>query len=172
MIRTNLRAISRLLALTAATVLAASLVSVPASAAPSPTRPGPVVAAGSLRPPTPVAPRPVAGLAQATANQNGVCNTDELCLWFLVNFQGSLSDFAFTTPHLAGFRFLSAGTGKGALVTNNSESVFNTDDTFAASVCENDNLVGPCGVLQPGQFGNFANGFADNVESFNFTFLG
>jgi hypothetical protein len=172
MIRTDVRTISRMLALTAAAALAVGAAGAPASAAPSPSHPAPVVAAGSVRPPTPVPPGRATRLAPAATNQDGVCHTDELCLWFLTNFQGSLSDFAFTTPHLAGFRYLSAGTGKGAQVTNNSESVFNTDDTFAVSVCQNDNLVGPCGVLQPGQSGNFANGYANNVESFNFTFLG
>jgi hypothetical protein len=59
-----------------------------------------------------------------------------------------------------------------ALPVNNSESLFDTDDTYAVRWCVNDNLVGPCGLVQPGRSGNFPAGFADNVESFNFTFLG
>jgi hypothetical protein len=172
MVLTNPRNIARLVALLATTVLSASLVGAPASAVPSShSKPGPAAAPSAVRPPAPVAPKRTTGLAPAIPNQDGVCNFDELCLWYFENFQGSMSDFAFTTPHLAGFRFLSAGFGQGQPVTNNSESVFNTDDEFSVSVCVNDNLVGPCGLLQPGQSGNFTASFRNNVESFNFTFV-
>jgi hypothetical protein len=171
MILKNPRDLGRLVALLAATVLSVSLVGAPASAAPSRTNPGPAVAASSVRPPAPVAPKRTASLT-VTGNQNGQCNFDEFCLWYLFNFQGSMSDFAFTTSNLAGFRFLSAGAGQGAQVTNDSMSLFDTDDEYAVQWCVNPNFVGPCGLVQPGGYGNFPAGFINNVESFNFTFLG
>jgi hypothetical protein len=173
MVLTNPRNIARVVALLATTVLSASLVGAPASAAPSShPKPGPVAAASTVRPPAPVAPKRTTGLAPAIPNQNGVCNFNELCLWYFFNFAGSMSDFAFTTPHIGGATFLSAGTGQGAHVTNNSESFYDTDSTYAVNACVNDNLVGPCMLIQPGQYGNFPYPFYDNVESFNFTFLG
>src|SRR5262245_17712726 len=69
------------------------------------------------------------GTAQA-ANNDGVINSGEFVQWYLSGFNGSFYDEFFGLTNYNGKTFRSAGTGFGASVANNSESVANYDAGF------------------------------------------
>lgn len=68
------------------------------------------------------------GVAQATAahtDENGVCEVNEICLYWGDNLTGSLYDSYSWYPDLVGKRFVSGGPGQGSWVKNNAASVWN-----------------------------------------------
>lgn len=84
-----------------------------------------VLAAGALT-------APVAAEPPRTAEQNGICEKKEICLYYGSDNRGSLSDFSVTT-HIDDYgdsqddcyKFISSGAGQGECIKNNVESIVN-----------------------------------------------
>jgi peptidase inhibitor family I36 len=70
---------------------------------------------------------------------DGVCQTDELCLYYNSNEQGSFSDFAQNVKDFSTVRFVADGAGKGQLVKNNAASACNKTFHLTARVYYNSN---------------------------------
>jgi hypothetical protein len=126
-------------------------------ASPAGTRTGP-----ASRVPDATLTAPLDSTCDAFPNGSG-----ELCLWYYAGYQGSRIDFWWGADNLANNRFLSAGSGQGAIVANNSESVWNYDSSYTAWVCTNAYQQGVCGTVAPHSGGNFITGYWNNVESFH-----
>ena len=95
---------------------------------------------------------------------NGVCETDELCLYFNSNHQGSLADFYYEVEDFAGFTFLSSGNGKGQPVKNNAASACNKDNLLTARIYFNSGWAGPYDDVQPGTCRNLSNTYNENAS--------
>jgi len=94
-----------------------------------------------------------AQLAQKASIQsteyNGVCEVGEVCLYFNSNCQGSFADFYGAIPDFAGYKFLSAGNGKGQGVKNNAASAKNRDTSHTARIHFNSNYSGSYDNIAP-----------------------
>ena len=63
--------------------------------------------------------------AAHAANQDGTINSNEFVFYYNSYWAGSFSDFTSAKSNLAGYVFLSSGSGQGQAVKNNSASVEN-----------------------------------------------
>lgn len=150
-----------LTAVTAAVALAAAgLVGLtaPASAA-TPDKPGP---GGDSSSSTPAKPGGRAG-------KDGVCNTSELCLYYLQNRVGAKLDLFFSDANFSGDILKGGGSGNGASANNNTRSYVSLD-SFYWRVYDGANFTGTqilC--IAPGDRGNFANSFWDRASSATFS---
>jgi len=109
-----------------------------------------------------------------SAHLDGTCNiyssgTGDLCLWYFSGYGGSHVDYYFNDYSFWNDVFLSAGTGKGAVVANNSESAFNYDRIWIAWVYTSTNCSGTGGYILPWTGGNFVPTFFNNSESLCWT---
>jgi len=88
--------------------------------------------------------RPAANVTDVgiQVNHNGVCEVNEVCLYYNSNCQGSLADFEFDVPDFAPYTFVSAGAGQGQGVKNNAASARNRDTTWIADIHFNSNYGG------------------------------
>ena len=115
-----------------------------------------------------VAPSPLVRLLafQNGAPQNGTCNVGEVCLYYLHSpIFGSLYDTSHNDPNLFNNHFISAGLGRGAVVGNNAEFVWNRDPRTSVKVCTGLNYTGICGFVLPNQSGNFTSTYKNHVKS-------
>lgn len=168
-----------LLGASAAVAAATALGAAPATAAPAASD-GPAVTTATDAP----SPKLRAGRSGPSSHKttggmtrlypkDGICEVysngyGELCLYWGANFTGSMTDFFYNDANLHDDTFLSAGTGKGSTVANNSLSAFNADAYTTAHVCTDVNYYGSCGYISPATGGNLASTYALNVESLYF----
>ena len=89
----------------------------------------------------------------------------DLCLWYLSNFTGSRTGFLRNDANLVDDRFVSAGAGQNAVVTNNAESVWNYDRFVTAWAATSPNFGGSNGFISPNSGGNFSATYKNNTES-------
>jgi hypothetical protein len=89
----------------------------------------------------------------------------DLCLWYFSNFTGSRTGFLRNDSNLVDDRFVSAGSGQGAVVTNNAESVWNYDRFVTAWAATSPNFGGSNGFISPNSGGNFNATYKNNTES-------
>jgi len=104
----------------------------------------------------------VVGAAHAGA-QDGVPNNDEFIFYYNSGQTGSLSDFSAAKADLAGFDFVSAGTGYGQGVKNNAASVDNRR-AVAARVYFNSNYAGAYDHVNADSARNLVNTYNDNAS--------
>ena len=100
------------------------------------------------------------------AHEDGVCNTGELCVWYLSGRQGSFVDYWWGANDMAADVFLSAGAGQGQVVANNAESAWNYDSTYTAILCTEAYHTGNCILIPPNSGRDFGPGYLNNIESF------
>jgi hypothetical protein len=181
---TMARGVTRIGAAVGAGLLLALLAAGPAGAAP-PDGSDPAVAASGSKVPAPVTGQPApAGSKLGTTGQtaanalpmhlDGSCNaytsgTGDLCLWYFSGYGGSRVDFYYSDSNLWTNVFLSAGSGQGAVVANNSESAYNYDSIYTAWVCTSTSYNGSCGYILPRRGGNFVPTYFNNSESLYWT---
>jgi hypothetical protein len=108
------------------------------------------------------------------AHLDGTCNfylsgTGDLCLWYFSGYSGSRVDFYSADNSLWTNVFLTAGSGQGANVANNSESAYNYDAIWTAWVCTSTNQNGSCGYIRPRTGGNFNATYFNNTESLHWS---
>ena len=89
----------------------------------------------------------------------------DLCLWYFSNYGGSRTGFIRNDANLVDDRFVSAGSGQGAVVTNNAESVWNYDRFVTAWAATSPNYGGSNGFISPNSGGNFSATYKNNTES-------
>ena len=89
----------------------------------------------------------------------------DLCLWYFSNFTGSRTGFLRNDANLVDDRFVSAGAGQNAVVTNNAESVWNYDRFVTAWVATSPNYGGSNGFISPNSGGNLNATYKNNSES-------
>ncbi|CAM2848589.1 peptidase inhibitor family I36 protein [Actinomyces slackii] len=126
-----------------------------------------VLAAGALTAPAAAAP------PQST-EQNGICEKNEICLYYGSGNRGSLSDFSVNTfvddygdSRDDCYKFISPGAGRGECIKNNAESIVN-NSKFDVSV----HTSGPVGEFTWMSF-DFApyssDDFDDELKNYNTT---
>lgn len=103
-------------------------------------------------------------LPASAANENGVCEYREACLYYAGNLTGSFRDYYFNVPDFAGDTFLSPGSGQGQRVKNNSASARNADPYLTARVYYNENYSGPYDQINPSSWRNLVNAWNDNAS--------
>jgi hypothetical protein len=108
------------------------------------------------------------------AHIDGICNsffdgTGDLCLWPNTGYSGSHIDYFYGDDSVWNNVYLTAGSGQGAGVANNSESTYNYDTIWTAWVCTSTNQFGSCGYILPRHGGNFVPTFFNNTESLHWT---
>jgi len=101
------------------------------------------------------------------ANQDGNPQYKEFNFYYLSNIVGSLSDFENSKSNLSGYAFLSAGSGQGQAVKNNSASVSNNHPTKAVRVYFNSGYVGSYDNVNPITSRNLSVTYNENA-SFQF----
>jgi hypothetical protein len=101
--------------------------------------------------------------AQAV-DRNGVCEDAEMCFFWDVNRQGSMTDFYSNVGDFGDQRFLSAGRGVGSRVKNNSASVQNRDRFYQGYVCYNEWGGGPCEIVHGNSWKNLTVTKNDNAS--------
>jgi hypothetical protein len=89
----------------------------------------------------------------------------DLCLWYFSNYGGSRTGFLRNDANLVDDRFVSAGAGQNAVVTNNAESVWNYDRFVTAWVATSPNYAGSNGFISPNSGGNLNATYKNNSES-------
>jgi len=104
----------------------------------------------------------VVGAVHAAA-QDGVANDEEFIFYYNSNQAGSLSDFSAAKADLAGFTFVSAGSGSGQGVKNNAASVDNRR-AVAARVYYNSNYAGAYDHVNADSSRNLVNTYNDNAS--------
>lgn len=158
----HLTAVTGVIAMAAASLVA---LTGPASAA-APEKPGPNDASS-----TSAAERP-----SSRANKDGVCNTQELCLYYWQNRKapGSGAASAKLDLHLSDANFIGdifrVGSGSGVTANNNARSYLSTETTVYWRVWDGANYTGTqilC--IAPGDRGNFANSLWDKASSANWS---
>ncbi|MFE9687411.1 peptidase inhibitor family I36 protein [Streptomyces sp. NPDC006285] len=83
-----------------------------------------IAAAGAVVAATLAGTVATSGSAQA-AGHNGVCEAEEMCMYWGGNLSGSFHDYFYSTSDFGGDVFLSGGSGQGERVKNNSASAYN-----------------------------------------------
>ncbi len=97
--------------------------------------------------------------------QDGLFNDAELIFFYnsIGGGYGSASDFYYSKSSLSGYKFLSAGSGQGQYVKNNSASVINTDE-FRARVYYNSDYGGPYDDVRANSARDLRNTYNDNAS--------
>jgi Peptidase inhibitor family I36 len=98
------------------------------------------------------------------ASYDGVCEADEVCLYFNSDFKGSSVDFYDWVEDFAGYKFLSAGNGKGQSVKNNAASACNFDDVNTARIHFNSGWGGAVDDIPPLTCRNLTNTYNENAS--------
>jgi len=101
---------------------------------------------------------------QAVAEQNGVCNIDEVCLFYNSDVSGSFSDFYYEVEDFAGYKFLTTGNGKGQAVKNNAASACNNDSVLTARIHYNSGWQGSYDDIAPLTCRNLTNTYNENAS--------
>ncbi|HEY9408847.1 MAG TPA: peptidase inhibitor family I36 protein [Jiangellaceae bacterium] len=104
----------------------------------------------------------VAPAAQAWEG-DGRCESGEVCLHWGSNFTGSYRDYLGSEWDFAGDRFLSAGSGRGSAVKNNSASATNRSGQ-GATIYYNEGYTGPRDYVAPYSRRNLYNTRNDNAS--------
>lgn len=95
--------------------------------------------------------------------------TGDLCLFYLPGYRGSRIGIYANDASLWDNHFRTVGRGRGRIVANNAESVYNNDTIYTANLCTDVNYGGVCGALWPRSGGTLTSTYYDNVESLYFT---
>jgi hypothetical protein len=175
------RGVAKLGAVAGAGLLAVLMAAGTASAAPDGT---PAVSDAGAKVPAPQtglpAPGPkLEGGGQTAARAlpmhlDGVCNfylngTGDICYWYFAGYGGSHVDYFYGDTSHWNNVFNSAGSGQGAVVANNFESVYNYDTLWTAWLCTSTNYNGSCGYVLPRHGGNLNATWFNNTESLYWT---
>ncbi|KAA0943139.1 peptidase inhibitor family I36 protein [Streptomyces apricus] len=123
-----------------------------------------IAAAGAVVAATLAGTVATSGSAQA-AGHNGVCEVDEMCMYWGGNLTGSFHDYFYSTSDFGSDVFLSAGSGKGERVKNNSASAYNRW-SLLGHVYYNENFSGPRDDVPAYSWINLVKAWNDNA-SFN-----
>ena len=99
---------------------------------------------------------PAAGAAVA---RNGICETDEFCLYYGPGETGSVSDFSGSIPNYGStqpgcYEFKGPGAGQGLCVKNNARSAKNNTRRYVVKVYYNSRYGGSNVTYNPGGEGN------------------
>ena len=165
---------SKTIVMAAAGVGAVVAVSLPADAAPKgDAKPTGVAASKTVTGPANAAmraARPQLGSPTTQLRTGDTCSAysdghGDFCMWYLSNFTGSRTGFLRNDANLVDDRFVSTGSGSGALVTNNAESDWNYDRFATVFVATSPNYTGFIGSVGPNTGGNFSSTYKNNVES-------
>jgi hypothetical protein len=108
--------------------------------------------------------------AGVRAHLDGQCNPGDLCLWYFKDYQGSAVDFYDADGDMRDNVFLSPGAGRGAVVANNSESVWNYDPSLSALLCTGTYGLGDCTNVAPNSGFTFYSRFGNDIESLRWLF--
>jgi hypothetical protein len=92
--------------------------------------------------------------------KNGVCESGELCLYYLQNFNPPVFDLFVSDPDFSNDVF----PGTHISADNNTESAWN-HDVFRWHVFTGANYSGAHGCIPPGASGNFNSTFRNAVSS-------
>lgn len=95
--------------------------------------------------------------------------TGDLCQWYYTNYSGSRGGTYSNDASLWDDRFMTGGSGQGAIMANNAESTWNYDSYYTAWVCTGTSYTGSCGYVKPNSGGNFNGTYYNNVESLYWT---
>jgi len=136
---------------------AATLVGFSASAsAAGPDKPGPNEDSSTSAPAKP----------GGKANKDGVCNSSELCLYYLQNRTGAKLDLLLSDADFAGDILRGGGAGNLATANNNTRSYLSTETIYYWRVYDGINYTGTqilC--IAPGDRGNFTSSLWDRASS-------
>ncbi|MFB9375644.1 peptidase inhibitor family I36 protein [Kineococcus gynurae] len=111
--------------------------------------------------------------ADAATPRNGVCESGEVCFYYLSNYQGSLSDFTssvstYGTDPATCYVFKTRGlSGYNACIKNNVQSVWNRS-TRAVRVYYNSNYSGASQLIPANSYTNLNTSLRDNNASHKF----
>lgn len=107
------------------------------------------------------------GQLQTMASQDGKCQVGDVCLYYFdsAGGYGSGYDTAHNDPDLSNNRFISAGAGRHATVTNNTEAVWNRDPNTYVTVCTGADYTENCGSVAPGELVDLNDVYRNNIES-------
>jgi hypothetical protein len=99
---------------------------------------------------------PAAGAAVA---RNGICETDEFCLYYGPGLTGSVSDFSGSIPNYGDtqpdcYEFKGPGAGQGLCVKNNARSAKNNTRRYVVKVYYNSRYAGANFTYNPGGAGD------------------
>lgn len=106
--------------------------------------------------------------ATAATARNGVCEPGEFCLYYLSDFQGSVSDFAgsiynYGDSQPSCYEFKSAGAGQGLCVKNDARSAWNRTSR-TVRVYFNSGYAGSSDPFAAGAYGNLVNTYDNNAS--------
>jgi hypothetical protein len=101
-----------------------------------------------------------AGPASAATHKNGVCESGELCLYYLTDYRGPVFDLYVSDNDFSNDYF----PGTSTRANDNTESVWNRD-TYTWYVYVHANRGGSRGTLSPGSYGNFTTTYKNQVSS-------
>lgn len=104
----------------------------------------------------------VLGAGHAAA-QDGVSNDDEFIFYYNSGLAGSLSDFSAAKADLAGFTFVSSGSGQGQFLKKNAASVDNRR-AVDARVYFNSNYAGAYDHVNADSSRNLVNTYNNNAS--------
>jgi hypothetical protein len=107
--------------------------------------------------------------AEAATARNGICEAGEICLYYLTNRTGSVSDFSGSIANYGAtqptcYEFRGSGFGQGQCVKNNAESVWNRS-SHSIRVYFNSNYGGASQLFASGQAANLNSTLFDNNAS-------
>jgi hypothetical protein len=148
----HLTAMAGVIALAAATLVGFSA----SASAAGPDKPGPNEDSSTSAPAKP----------GGRANKDGVCNTSELCLYYLQNKVGAKLDLFSSDSNFSGDILKGGGSGNLASADNNTRSYLSTETTYYWRVYDGINYTGTqilC--IAPGDRGNFTSTLWDRASS-------
>jgi len=96
----------------------------------------------------------------SAAGKDGICQTGELCLYYLTDFRRPVFDLFVSDGDFRNDRF----PGTTISANNNTES-FWSRDTFTWDVYTGTFRTGARGIIPPGRSGNFSLTFKNTVSS-------
>lgn len=104
------------------------------------------------------------GVASASTQHNGNCETHELCLFYNSNVTRSFHDFNSPVGNFSGYTFLSSGSGRGSTVKNNAASARNKAVLCNARIYYNSNYSGAYDSIKDGTWANLSNTYNNNAS--------
>ena len=106
----------------------------------------------------------VTATSAVAAGRDGVLNVGEMAFYYNSGCNNSLSDFAAKKANLAGYKYLSAGAGKGTFVKNNAACAANARASQNMRVYFNSNYMGVNDLIPAAQYGNLTNTYNENAS--------
>ena len=109
------------------------------------------------------------GVASASTELNGVCESSETCFYWGPGRSGAVYDISRWVPDFAGARFVGGGQGAGEPVKNNAASVWENSGLSQGGACVhyNENYRGPYDYV-PGNTWRDLNVTRNDNASYNY----